>query len=69
MKTTPYTILTRPWRKSSRSTGGQDCIEVAQTRASCLVRDSKNPDGPSLAISPRSWAAFTRQVKGCRPGH
>ena len=61
-------ILTRPWRKSSRSTGGQDCIEVAQADASCLVRDSKNPDGACLAVSGQAWAAFTRRVKGQAPG-
>lgn len=56
--------LTRPWRKSSRSTGGQDCVEVAQTPGSCLVRDSKNPDGMNLAVSRQAWAAFTRRIKG-----
>ena len=45
MTTAQDTRLTRPWRKSSRSTGGNDCVEVAQTETSCLVRDSKNPDG------------------------
>ena len=62
------TRLTTPWRKSSRSTGGQDCIEVAQAEASCLVRDSKNPDGTRLAVSPSAWAAFTRRVKNGTPG-
>jgi hypothetical protein len=63
MTTTPDTTVTRPWRKSSRSTGGQDCIEVAQAQASCLVRDSKNPDGDRLAISRQAWTAFTSRVK------
>ena len=67
MTTTPDTTLTRPWRKSSRSTGGQDCIEVAQADASCLVRDSKNPDGARLAVSRQAWAAFTRRVKSHAP--
>jgi len=63
MTTTPDTTLTRPWRKSSRSTGGQDCIEVAQAQASCLVRDSKNPAGDRLAVSRQAWTAFTSRVK------
>jgi Domain of unknown function (DUF397) len=57
------TTLTRPWRKSTRSTGGNDCVEVAQTRTSCLVRDSKNPDGACLAVRPQEWAAFTGDIK------
>jgi hypothetical protein len=62
--TTPHdTILTSPWRTSSRSTGGQECVEVAQARASCLVRDSKNPDGTRLAVSRQAWAEFTRSIK------
>lgn len=68
MTTATDTTLTRPWRKSSRSTGGQDCIEVAQTRASCLVRDSKNPDGARLVVSREAWTAFTRHVKNHAPG-
>lgn len=37
------------WRKSSRSTGGSDCVEVAII-GSGAVRDSKNPAGPILAV-------------------
>ena len=62
MTTAQDTILTRPWRKSSRSTGGNDCVEVAQARTSCLIRDSKNPDGARLAVRPQAWAAFIRDI-------
>ncbi len=57
------TALTRPWRKSSRSTGGNDCVEVAQAGTSCLVRDSKHPDGARLAVRPQQWAAFISHIK------
>jgi hypothetical protein len=63
MTTAQDTILTRPWRKSSRSTGGQDCVEVAQAGPNCLVRDSKNPAGVFLAVSAQAWAAFTRDIE------
>jgi hypothetical protein len=33
------------WRKSSFSSSGGDCVEVSRAGA---VRDSKNPDGPTL---------------------
>jgi hypothetical protein len=69
MTATPDATLTRPWRKSSRSTGGQDCVEVAQAQASCLVRDSKDPDGARLAVSDQAWTAFTRHVKAGMPGN
>lgn len=35
------------WRKSSFSGGSGDCVELANTG---LVRDSKNPAGPALAV-------------------
>ena len=63
MTTAQETALTRPWRKSSRSTGGNDCVEVAQTGTSCLIRDSKNPDGARLAVTPQEWAAFVCAIK------
>jgi hypothetical protein len=56
------TRLTRPWRKSGHSTGGNDCIEVAQAGTNCLVRDSKNPDGAHLAVRLRAWAAFIGDI-------
>lgn len=55
--------LTRPWRTSSRSTGGNDCVEVAQAGTSCLIRDSKNPDGVHLAVRVPAWVAFIHGVK------
>jgi hypothetical protein len=57
------TELTRPWRTSSRSTSGNECVEVAQARQNCLVRDSKQPEGTRLAVGRHAWAAFTRRVK------
>ena len=63
MTTAQPTTLTRPWRKSSHSTGGNDCVEVAQAGTSCLVRDSKNPDGARLAVRPKAWAGFTGDIK------
>jgi hypothetical protein len=62
------TELTRPWRTSSRSTGGQECVEVAQDQANCLVRDSKNPGGTRLAVNRQAWTAFTRAIKDGRSG-
>jgi hypothetical protein len=63
MTTEPEARLTGPWRKSSRSTGGNDCVEIAQTRESCLVRDSKRPVGTWLSVGRHAWAGFTRRIK------
>ena len=63
MTTAQDPTLTRPWRKSSRSTRGDDCVEVAQAGTSCLIRDSKNPDGARLAVRPQAWAAFISDIK------
>lgn len=48
------------WFKSSYSdsSNGNDCVEVATTPAAVHVRDSKNPQGPRLALTPTAWAGF-----------
>ncbi|MFF0115934.1 DUF397 domain-containing protein [Streptomyces prasinus] len=47
------------WIKSSYSTpDGPDCVEVAAVPDHILVRDSKNPHGPRLALTPTTWATF-----------
>jgi hypothetical protein len=57
------TELTSQWRTSSRSTGGNECVEVTQTRESCLVRDSRQPDGTRLIVSRQAWTGFTSRLK------
>lgn len=48
------------WRKSSRSgSNGGNCVEVADNLADrVLVRDSKDPSGPTLTFGPDAWRAF-----------
>ncbi|MFC4054016.1 DUF397 domain-containing protein [Actinomadura syzygii] len=53
------------WRKSTRSGHqGGECVEVANLTAMIGVRDSKDPNGSKLTISPAAWTVFTREVKG-----
>ena len=48
------------WFKSSYSGGndGNSCVELAVTPGTVHVRDSKNPAGPQLALTPESWTRF-----------
>ncbi|MFF7698479.1 DUF397 domain-containing protein [Streptomyces lydicus] len=47
------------WRKSSYSSSGDgDCIEIATCPTTVHVRDSKDKDGPQLAVPAPAWAAF-----------
>ena len=47
------------WFKSSYSAGnGGECIEVAVSPGAVHVRDSKDPDGPQLTVTPEAWASF-----------
>ncbi|SDT29680.1 protein of unknown function [Streptomyces sp. TLI_053] len=47
------------WFKSSHSGNeGGDCVEVAETAESVLVRDSKDKSGPRLAFSSAAWRSF-----------
>ncbi|MFJ1616728.1 DUF397 domain-containing protein [Streptomyces sp. NPDC088251] len=56
------------WFKSSYSSNGGDCVEVAANLAAprgiVPVRDSKDPGGPVLHASPAAFIAFMAGVKG-----
>lgn len=53
------------WVKARASGGsGGNCVEVAGLPGGRrLVRDSKDPDGPRLAVTPRQWRAFVAGVR------
>ncbi|SDP70334.1 protein of unknown function [Actinopolyspora xinjiangensis] len=51
------------WRKSSRSTGGGNCVEVGFAASAVLVRDTKDRDGGTLAVSPTAWQSFLTTLK------
>lgn len=47
------------WRKASASTTNGNCVEVAPLPGGGVaVRDSKDPEGPSLRFTAAEWAAF-----------
>ncbi|MGW0575281.1 DUF397 domain-containing protein [Streptomyces sp. NPDC002920] len=47
------------WLKSSYSTGsGGECVEVASSRHTMHVRDSKDAARPGLAVGRVAWAMF-----------
>ncbi|BAG21163.1 MULTISPECIES: DUF397 domain-containing protein [Streptomyces] len=54
------------WFKSSYSdsSNGSECVEVAAASDAVLVRDSKNTQGPRLALTPTAWAAFVPYAGG-----
>jgi hypothetical protein len=67
--TTPESAVSdRPvftgWRKSRRSGGGDNCVEVAASVDGHVgVRDSKDQQGPILVFAPGEWVAFTAGVR------
>ncbi|MET8680637.1 DUF397 domain-containing protein [Streptomyces sp. NPDC004647] len=56
--------VTGNWMKSSYSAGNGACVEVKSPAPSTVaVRDSKDPEGPSLAFLPESWTTFVAEVQ------
>ena len=57
------------WRKSSHSDNGQmSCVELAGVPGGRTVaaRDSKNPAGPRLELTPRAFRKLLGDVKAGR---
>jgi Domain of unknown function (DUF397) len=52
-----------PWRKSSFSSDTANCVEFAPESEHVGLRDSKDPDGPSLWFSVDSWRDFIATVR------
>jgi len=53
------------WRKSTRSGAAGHCVEVAESPAEVLVRDSKDATGPVLRFAAAGWQDF---ITGIRDG-
>ncbi|MEV7928370.1 DUF397 domain-containing protein [Kitasatospora sp. NPDC088779] len=52
------------WVKSSHSSDGGQCVEVAPGFPSVMpVRDSKDPHGPALVFPSAAWQAFVTAVR------
>jgi uncharacterized protein DUF397 len=56
------------WRRSSYSTGANNCVETARLvtgahAGSLAVRDSKNAAGPAVLFSHDAWRAFLGAVR------
>ncbi|MFC4464661.1 DUF397 domain-containing protein [Streptomyces xiangluensis] len=54
------------WFKSSYSSSseGDSCVEIAVGPGTVHVRDSKNIEGPQLALAPTAWADFVAYASG-----
>ncbi|MCB5169379.1 DUF397 domain-containing protein [Streptomyces bambusae] len=57
------------WRRSSRSTGMNNCVEAAVLGHHGLlaVRDSKRTEGPALVFTGTAWAGFLGYVRAAVP--
>jgi hypothetical protein len=61
-----HLIPAEAWFKSSHSSNnGTSCVEIADLTAhgGVAVRDSKDPSGPALIVSPAAWSSFITAIR------
>jgi hypothetical protein len=51
------------WRMSTHSNGQANCVEVNLAPDAVAIRDSKNPIGAVLSVTPAAWSGFTTTIK------
>jgi hypothetical protein len=52
------------WRKATASYANGNCVEAGDGECGMVhIRDSKNPDGAVLTVSPAQWRAFLDAVR------
>ncbi|WP_433227550.1 DUF397 domain-containing protein [Actinomadura formosensis] len=52
------------WRKARRSGDqGDACVEVARFSEAVAIRDSKDPDGPKLLLTPDTFQTILNNLK------
>jgi len=52
------------WRKSTHSSSqGDECVELAGLAGAVGIRDSKDPDGPKLAVSRDAFRALMADLR------
>ncbi len=54
------------WKKSSYSGNSGNCVEVADLGQAVAIRDSKDPEGPVLVVTPGEWQELLFDLKICR---
>ena len=58
-------MSTTPWIKAVKSSNNNDCVEQRRHGDMIEIRDSKNPDGPTLRFT---RAEFDAWLDGARRG-
>jgi hypothetical protein len=50
------------WRTSTRSSNGENCVEVAPSTDGVVIRHSKHPAAGTIAFPYHAWSAFVRDA-------